>query len=90
MTAPAATDEALWKAVREALDQFVADAVTSCVPAPIVRAMQSPDAHLVDTTVNGVPTSIPVPAGRLTPNEIVSAWQDLRASIVAEQLEAVS
>ena len=90
MTAPTVTGRALWDELWDALDQFVADAVTSCVPAAIVQAMQSPDASIVTTPVDGIPASVPIQAGRLTPDEVVSAWQDLRASIVADRLEAVS
>jgi hypothetical protein len=90
MTAPTVPGRALWDELWDALDQFVADAATSCVPAPVVRAMQSPDASVVDTTVGGMPVSMFIRAGRLTPAEIVASWQEMRASVAADRLEAVS
>lgn len=90
MTAATVSEEALWDELWAALDQFVADAVTSSVPAPIVRAMQSPDAAIVTIAIDGIPATVPIQAGPLTPDEVVSAWQDLRARIVADRMEAVS
>ena len=90
MTAPTVTDEELWAELQAALDQFAADAVTSSVPSVIVWAMQSPHAAIVTAPIDGIPASVPIQAGRLTADEVVSAWQDLRASIVAERMEAVS
>lgn len=86
-TAPGSFEEDL----RAALDAFVAAAATSGVPAPVVRAMRSPEASTVNTSVGGVPVSLPIPAGRLEPAEIPAAWQRLRYLVTAvEDLEAVS
>ena len=90
MTAPTVSEEALWEEVQAAFDQMDADAVHSHVPGEIVRAMQSPEASIVDVPINGIPTSVLIPAGSLTSSEVVTAWQSLRARIVAERMEAVS
>lgn len=61
--------------LQAAAAQWMADSVTSTVPAPVVNAMRTPGTTKVRTTVRGVPTTVMVPAAPLSPAEISSEWQ---------------
>ncbi|WP_329518626.1 hypothetical protein [Spirillospora sp. NBC_01491] len=72
---PRAVDERL----RTALEFVVRDAITSCVPAPLVRALRSPRASTVEMTVGGVPVEITVGAEPMSAETIVAEWRRLLA-----------
>ena len=68
-----------WNAVRDALDAFAAAAVTSRVPAPLVRACQRGNGVPERLTVGGQPVTVTVTGGRMDPDAIVQTWRALRA-----------
>ena len=65
--------------LREAVDAFAAAAVTSRVPAPLVRACQRGSGVPERLTVGGQPVTVTVTGGRMDPDAIVQVWRALRA-----------
>lgn len=65
--------------LREAVDAFAAAAVTSVVPAPLVRACQRGNGRPEAFTVGGQTVIATVTGGRMEPDAIVQAWRTLRA-----------